>query len=141
MKIPNTPPHTKKILLQNALFDTEPDICFIVRDNKMKKDEVDETVMKFQEMLQANGVTNVKTIMPLTKLKKDYGPNNMKIKLLNTYDVFLVESEVAEHTYTILGKVKSSRTWNVMKLIKYLFSISSRNESDHIRLTPPRKKP
>lgn len=93
-------------MLKNSLFgDEQPDICFIIRDNKAKKGlVVDETVMKFEELLKEVGITNVKTILPLTKLKQDYGPNNMKIKLLNTYDVFLVESEIAEHCYTILGK-------------------------------------
>lgn len=66
---------------------------------------VDETVLEFEAKLKAAGVEGVTAIMPLTKLKKDYGPNNMKIKLLNTYDIFLVESEIAEHVYTILGKV------------------------------------
>lgn len=54
--------------------------------------------------LKELGVTDIKTILPLSKLKEDYGPNNMKIKLLHMYDLFLVESEIAEHTYTILGK-------------------------------------
>lgn len=89
--------------------DDQPDVCFIIRDEKTKKDQVDETVMKFEEKLKAAGITNVKTILPLTKLKKDFGPNNMKLKLLSTYDVFLVESEIAEHTYTILGKVRNIR--------------------------------
>lgn len=93
-------------LLKNSLFgDEKPGICFIIRDDKSKKGMVvDETVQKFEELLKEAGVTNVKTILPLTKLKQDYGPNNMKIKLLNTYDLFLVESEIAEHAYTILGK-------------------------------------
>lgn len=93
-------------MLKNSLFgDEQPDICFIIRDNKAKKGlVVDETVMKFEELLKEVGITNVKTILTLTKLKQDYGPNNMKIKLLNTYDIFLVESEIAEHAYTILGK-------------------------------------
>lgn len=61
--------------------------------------------MAFEAMLKENGVTGVKTFMPLSKLKKDYGPHNMKLKLLNTYDLFLVEAEISEHAYSILGKV------------------------------------
>lgn len=61
--------------------------------------------MKFEELLKEVGISGVKTILPLAKLKQDYGPHNMKLKLLHTYDVFLVESEIAEHAYTILGKV------------------------------------
>lgn len=97
-------------LLDHSLFGEEqPDICFIVRDKKGSKKSdlvVDETVLEFEEVLKEAGVTNIKLILPLTKLKKDYGPNNMKLKLLNSYDLFLVESEIAEHAYTILGKVK-----------------------------------
>jgi hypothetical protein len=95
-------------LLEHSLFgESQPDICFIVRDGKSKKTDsiVDETVQAFEEKLRAAGITNIKTVMPLSTLKKDFGPNNMKLKLLNTYDLFLVESEIAEHVYTILGKV------------------------------------
>lgn len=93
-------------MLENSLFgDDQPDICFIIRDQKKKADQiVDETVMEFEAKLKAAGVTGITAIIPLTKLKKDFGPNNMKLKLLNTYDLFLVESEIAEHVYTILGK-------------------------------------
>jgi hypothetical protein len=95
-------------LLTNSIFADQPDICFIVRDKKAKKAEQinDETVMDFEVKLKEAGVTGIKTILPLTKLKKDFGPNNMKLKLLNTYDIFLVESEIAEHVYSILGKVR-----------------------------------
>lgn len=94
--------------MENSLFGEEiPDVCFIIRDGKGNKAEliVDETVVKFEEMLKNAGITNIKTILPISKLKKDFGQNNMKMKLLNTYDLFLVESEIAEHVYTILGKV------------------------------------
>ena len=96
-------------MLDHSLFgDETPDICFIIRDQKAKKTEenVNETIMKFEEVLKEAEITGVKTILPLAKLKQDYGPHSMKLKLLNTYDLFLVESEIAEHTYTILGKVK-----------------------------------
>lgn len=96
-------------MLENSLFGEEgPDICFIIRDGKGKKTEliVDETVVKFEQMLKEAGVTNIKTILPIAKLKHDFGQNNMKLKLLNTYDLFLVEAEIAEHVYTILGKVR-----------------------------------
>lgn len=96
-------------MLENSLFgDEQPDICFIIRDGAAKKAEliVDETVLKFEEVLKEAGITNIKTILPISKLKQDFGPNNMKRKLLNTYDLFLVEPQVAEHTYSVLGKVR-----------------------------------
>lgn len=59
--------------------------------------------------------------MPLATLKKDFGPNNMKLKLLNTYDLFLVESEIAEHVYTILGKVRKLKTFSWIILPNFIF--------------------
>lgn len=108
-------------LLDHSLFgDSQPEICFIIRDGKSKKAEllIDDSVQKFEEKLREAGITNIKTVMPLATLKKDFGPNNMKLKLLNTYDLFLVESEIAEHVYTILGKVKIHRKFlEILKLI------------------------
>lgn len=81
------------------------DICFIVRDSlPKKKDDHSESIRRIEDLLTEVGVTDVKTILPLTKLKQDFGPNNMKLKLLHTYDLFLVESEIAEHVYSLLGK-------------------------------------
>lgn len=133
-------------MLPNSLFgDAQLDICFIIRDGKTKKSDsiVDENVQKFEEKLRELNITNVKTILPLTKLKHDYGANNMKIKLLNTYDLFFVESEIAEHVYTILGKVKLVKFLKI-SLIEVLFvlsSTSSRNANAHFKLTPARLRP
>ena len=132
-------------MLDHSLFgDISPDICFIIRDGKSKKSDsiVDETVQKFEEKLRELGITNIKTILPLTQLKKDYGPNNMKLKLMNTYDLFFVESEIAEHVYTILGKVKKSKFEFLFSVLTNFFcSISSRNASVHFKSTPPKLKP
>lgn len=111
-------------LLDHSLFGEEaPDICFIIRDQKSKKTEqiVDETVLAFETKLTGAGITNIKTIMPLTKLKQDFGPNSMKLKLLNTYDLFLVESEIAEHVYTILGKVSTCELFIIDCYLNFFF--------------------
>ncbi|XP_070490888.1 ribosomal L1 domain-containing protein 1-like [Chironomus tepperi] len=103
-KIPQCPNHTRKILLTHSLFDQQPDICFFIKDAIPKKGDQDENIRNFQEKLKEAGIENVKTIIPITNLKNDYKSNNLKLKLCNTYDVFLVESEIAEHVYSILGK-------------------------------------
>lgn len=61
-------------------------------------------VAEFKDFLNKHGVTNVKNVITLSELKKSYAPNNMKLKLLNSHDIFLVEPEIAEHTYSFLGK-------------------------------------
>lgn len=92
-------------LLEHSLHGEKLDICFIVRDSlPKKKDDHSESIRRIEDLLTEVGVSDVKTILPLTKLKQDFGPNNMKLKLLHTYDLFLVESEIAEHVYSLLGK-------------------------------------
>lgn len=90
--------------MDHSLFDHQPDICFIIRDQVPKKADQDENIRNFQEKLKEVDVDYVKTIIPLSQLKNDYKSHNLKLKLCNTYDVFLVESEIAEHVYTFLGK-------------------------------------
>lgn len=132
-------------MLEHSLFgDDQPDICFIIRDAKIKKSETagDEAVMAFEAMLKENGVTGIKTVMTLSKLKSDYGPHSMKLKLLNTYDVFLVEAEISEHTYSLLGKVRcaDSRDMGEFSTLLFYFSISFRSVSAHSKLTQLRRK-
>lgn len=92
-------------MLKNSLYlDEEPDILFIFRDKSKKDQTVAEMEADFKELLTSNGITCVKNVITLSTLKKDYAPHNMKLKLLNTYDIFLVEPEIAEHTYSFLGK-------------------------------------
>lgn len=59
--------------------------------------------------------------MTLTQFKNDYNTHNMKLKLCHTYDVFLVESKIAEHVYAILGK-------HFIKKRKRPFQIDTKNE-------------
>lgn len=93
--------------LKHSTHTDKLDICLIVKDDKNdseKKKDHDAVIQKYETILKEQKVTCIKTIIPLTKLQEDHGPNAMKIKLLNTYDLFLVEPEIAEHAYTILGK-------------------------------------
>lgn len=95
--------------MKHSTYPDDLDICLIVKDDKndsskQKDRDHDAVIQKYEEILKENNVVGIKTILPLTKLKQDFGPHAMKQKLLNTYDLFLVEPEIAEHTYTILGK-------------------------------------
>lgn len=91
-------------LLKNSLYDEKPDVCFFISDSIPKKGDQDETVRKFKETLEAAGIDNISYVMTLGQLKRDYSTHNLKQKLCNTYDVFLVESKIAEHVFSVLGK-------------------------------------
>jgi ribosome biogenesis protein UTP30 len=86
------------------LFENAPDICYFIRDKGAHKSDQSENIREFEGKLAEANITGVKTIMPLTQLKNDYKNFSMKIKLCNTYDLFFVEQEIADHVNTILGK-------------------------------------
>lgn len=90
--------------MKHSLYDQKPDICFFIGDSVPKKSDQDETVRLFKEKLQAAGIDYITNVMTLGQLKRDYSAHNLKLKLCHTYDVFLVESKIAEHVYSILGK-------------------------------------
>lgn len=96
--------HFSHSLLPHSIYDGQPDICFIIKDQIPKKADQDECIRNFEEKLKEADIHCVKTIIPLSKLKQDYQTHNLRIKLCNTYDIFLVESEIGEHAYSLLGK-------------------------------------
>lgn len=117
------------------MFDQEPDICFIIKDSIPKKGDQDENIRNFEEKLKEAGVDNIKTIIPISKLKQDYKSSNLKMKLCNTYDAFLVESEIAEHVYTILGKhfiTKRKRPMQIDMKKEKTFKISIENATKKV---------
>jgi hypothetical protein len=68
-----------------------------------------------------------KKIMTVSQLKQDYNTHNLRSKLCNLYDIFLVESEISEHVYSILGKnfiVKRKRPLQI-----------STNKTDVLKIT------
>ncbi len=95
--------------MKHSLLPENPDICLIVRDEKEDAEKLinkdhEQAIEKYEKILKKFHVTGIKTIIPLTKLKQDYGPHSLKIKLVNSYDLFLVEPEIADYVYTVLGK-------------------------------------
>lgn len=91
-------------LLKHSLYDQKPDICFFIGDSVPKKADQNEAVRLFKEKLESAGIDYITNVMTVGQLKRDYNTHNLKLKLCNTYDVFLVESKIAEHVYSILGK-------------------------------------
>lgn len=103
------------------MHDEKPDVCFFINDTIPKKGDQDETVRKFKETLQAADINNISHVMTLGQLKRDYNTHNLKLKLCHTYDVFFVESRIAEHVFSVLGKP-------FIKKRKRPFQIDTRNE-------------
>ncbi|XP_018329695.1 ribosomal L1 domain-containing protein 1 [Agrilus planipennis] len=110
MKVPQTPVRFIRILLPNSPFSSEAEVCLIVSDVK-KNGPIDdeETVTFYENVLAQKGVTNIKTIIPLHQLKTEYNMYESVRRLVDLYDVFLVEGKISGKVAHILGKIFISK--------------------------------
>lgn len=106
VKIPKCPLRRVFLPLKHHIHTESPDICLIVPDplniRKKDNDQVDEY---YEEFLQSRNVTNIKTVMPLYRLKTEYDTFELKRRLVELYDVFLVDGKISGYTKKILGKI------------------------------------
>lgn len=91
--------------LTHSLVDETDDICLFVKDVEAgNKRDYQPTIDYFREKLDAAGITNVKTIMPISQLSKDYKQHEMIRKLCSSYDCFLTDGRIAPPLAKKLGK-------------------------------------
>lgn len=91
--------------LAHSLYNDTDDVCLFVKDIEAgHKRDYQPTIDYFREKLDAVGITNIKAIMPMSQLVKDYKQSEMVRKLANTYDCFLADSRIAPHLAKMLGK-------------------------------------
>jgi ribosome biogenesis protein UTP30 len=76
-----------------------------VRDlKKGRRLDYENTVHHYENILQQHGCTQVKTIIPLNQVKTEYRQFEMRRRLLNSYDFFLVDGRISGHMAHLLGK-------------------------------------
>lgn len=91
--------------MPHTLVDDTDDVLLFVKDVEAgRQADYQPSIEFFKEQLSANGITNVKTIMPVNQLMKDYRQHEMKSKLCNTYDFFLADARIAKRIAKPLGK-------------------------------------
>lgn len=106
IKVPRAIPRTLRISLPNTRINNLSDVCLIVPNLKRDKPkEVDETIDSYKELLKSKGVENVKEILPLYKLKTEYSQYEMKRRLVELYDTFLVDGRISFTVMKFLGKI------------------------------------
>ncbi|RZF40711.1 hypothetical protein LSTR_LSTR008660 [Laodelphax striatellus] len=94
--------------LPNSYVDDLADVCLIVPDQKSWNNKLEDpelTINETQDFLRANDVTCVKKIITLQQLKTDYMMHEMRRKLCNSYDYFLVDNRLTDEIHTHLGKL------------------------------------
>lgn len=78
----------------------------------------EKSIQFYESLLQKKGVTRVKTVLPLHQLQSEYSEFELKRKLADLYDVFLVDGKISNKVHHLLGKtfIKKHKTPTCVKL-------------------------
>lgn len=104
-----------RMKLPNPIYDENSSVCVFVRDDlEDRSKKFHETKRKFWKNLVKNaGIPQVKKVIDLTKLKKEFKSFEQKQELAKSHDLFLCDKSIVEVMPRELGKYIS------MKLIKH----------------------
>ncbi|XP_003702567.2 ribosomal L1 domain-containing protein 1 isoform X1 [Megachile rotundata] len=105
IKVPKTPKRCMRILLPHSIVSSDDEVALFVGDlQKGRRKDYEPTIEHYQELLQKHSCTNIKTIIPMNQVKTEYDQFELKRKLVNSYDHFLVDGKIAGHLSHLLGK-------------------------------------
>ncbi|GJQ79990.1 hypothetical protein Trydic_g9465 [Trypoxylus dichotomus] len=106
VKIAKTASRTVRFHLKHSLLKDSSEVCLITDDVPgHPKKEFEKTVDHYENLLREKGVMNIKKIMPLYQLKTEYSEFELKRKLVELYDMFLVDGKVSKYAAKSLGKI------------------------------------
>lgn len=106
VKIPKCPDRIARLPLQHSLYSDSSEICFIASDVKQIPLKETEQVSEYYEnFLASKNIKNIKTVLPLYQLKTEYSEFELKRRLVELYDVFLVDGRISGKVAHILGKI------------------------------------
>ncbi|XP_014367592.2 ribosomal L1 domain-containing protein CG13096 [Papilio machaon] len=105
IKIPHRRGNVKFVLPHSTAASTG-EICLITPDlKKGKRIDHEPTIDHWKDILQAAGVTEVKTVLPLRQLKVEYDQFELKRRLLTQHDFIMIDTRVLNHASHLLGKM------------------------------------
>ncbi|XP_055707932.1 ribosomal L1 domain-containing protein CG13096 [Phlebotomus papatasi] len=104
-KIPKGSGRLHKVLLPHSLIDDMDEVCLFVKDlERGTKKDFQPTKDHFEDALKAAGVTRINRVVPVNELKTEYGPFEAKLKLCQSFDVFLADSRIYTRVMPLVGK-------------------------------------
>lgn len=105
MKIQNTKGNVRFVLPHSTVASTG-EVCLVTPDiKKGRKHDHEPTIDRWEEILRKEGVTGVKTVLPVRQLKVEYDQFELKRRLLTQHDFIMVDTRVLNHVSHILGKM------------------------------------
>ncbi|KAF7265795.1 uncharacterized protein LOC143206905 [Rhynchophorus ferrugineus] len=109
VKIPHIKGKVKtvfRIPLINSILPPNADICLIVPDVKgIKNNEHEQHVEHYETLLKNKGVTGIKKIMTFHELRTEYDTFELKKRLVDLYDIFLVDGRISGQVVRKCGSI------------------------------------
>lgn len=109
IKLPKCGTRTVRLNLKNSLYNESSEICLITPDSDKKdRGNHEKSIQHYESLLRKKGVTNIK-VLPFNQLHTDYGQYVMKRKLVELYDLFLIDAMISKSAACHLGKIFFSK--------------------------------
>ncbi|XP_017302837.1 ribosomal L1 domain-containing protein CG13096 [Diaphorina citri] len=106
--IPKHPKTTLRFVLPHSPHSSVSDVLLIITDEKKHHRKLrhdDEMyIINFTEKLKELGVTQVSKVMTLRQIRAEYYTHEMRRKLSDMYDVFLVDGKLGCKLSSLIGK-------------------------------------
>ncbi|XP_068914637.1 ribosomal L1 domain-containing protein 1-like [Tenebrio molitor] len=106
VKIPTGHSKIVRISLKHSTLTPDSDVCLIVPDVKgIANKNHDEHLVHYEELLRRKGVENIKKIMTFHEFRTEYETFELKRRLVELYDAFLVDGRISGKTVKKCGKI------------------------------------
>ncbi|KAK0174075.1 hypothetical protein PV328_007191 [Microctonus aethiopoides] len=104
IKTPKVAQLNLRLYLPHTLVGPNDEVALIVADiAKGRRQDYEKTIDHWETKFQQCGVTQIKDILPMNKIKTEYNQYEMRRKLARLYDFFLVDGRIAGHVTHCLG--------------------------------------
>lgn len=106
IKIPSCPRRILRIPLKHSLLTESSEVCLILPDPPgLPKRETERVNDYYEGLLKSKNITNIKTVIPYYQLRTEYGTFELKRRLVELYDAFLVDGRISGYVVHHLGKI------------------------------------
>ncbi|CAL7936007.1 unnamed protein product [Xylocopa violacea] len=105
IRVPKTPRRCMRIPLPYTIVSPNDEVALFVGDlQRGRRKDYEPTVEHYEDLLRKHGCTRIKSIIPMNQVKTEYDQYELKRKLVDSYDYFLVDGKIAGHLSHLLGK-------------------------------------
>ncbi|XP_076763842.1 ribosomal L1 domain-containing protein CG13096 [Xylocopa sonorina] len=105
IRVPKTPRRCMRILLPYTIVSSSDEVALFVGDlQRGRRKDYEPTVEHYQDLLRKHDCTRINSIIPMNQVKTEYDQYELKRKLVDSYDYFLVDGKIAGHLSHLLGK-------------------------------------